>query len=165
MFGPHSRPRSRPSQAWRGQVVMWEAMVRMDMARRLKAHRALSLGLCSLALVGWGACAYAVGSSAGTQRDLRAELAHLRASQDQLLAEKTQHQAAVGDLAQLQAQIASARAELQALAKQREHANTQAAGHQDRAGLTKVLEGQTKGSKKERVAKPASKPAKVAAQT
>ena len=144
---------------------MWEAMVRMDMARRLKAHRALSLGLCSLALVGWGACAYAVGSSAGTQRDLRAELAHLRASQDQLLAERTQHRAAVGDLVQLHAQIASARAELAALAKQREHANTQAAGHQDRAGLTKLLDGQPNGSKKERVAKPASKPAKVAAQT
>ena len=94
---------------------MWEAMVRMDMSRRLKMHRTLSVLLCSLALGGWGACAYAVGSSAGTQRDLRAELARLRASQDQLLAER-QHRAAVGDLAQLQAQIASARAELAALA-------------------------------------------------
>jgi len=73
----------------------------MDMTRRLKMHRTLSVILCSLALGGWGAFAYAAGSSAGTQRDLRAELAHLRASQDQLLAEKTQHQAAVGDLAQL----------------------------------------------------------------
>ena len=36
---------------------MWEAMVRMDMTRRLKAHRALSLALCSLALGGWGAFA------------------------------------------------------------------------------------------------------------
>ena len=145
---------------------MWEAMVRMDMARRLKAHRALSLGLCSLALVGWGACAYAVGSSASTQRDLRAELAHLRASQDQLLTERTQHRAAVGDLVQLHAQIASARAELQALAQQREHAKAQApAGQQDRGGLTKLLDGQPNGSNKERIAKPASKPAKVAAQT
>ena len=143
---------------------MWEAMVRMDMTRRLKAHRALSLGLCSLALVGWGACAYAVGSSASTQRDLRAELAHLRASQDQLLTERTQHRAAVGDLVQLHAQIASARAELQA--QQREHAKAQApAGQQDRTGLTKLLDGQPNGSNKERVAKPVSKPAKVAAQT
>ena len=145
---------------------MWEAMVRTDMTRRLKMHRTLSVLLCSLALGGWGACAYAVGSSAGTQRDLRAELAHLGASQDQLLAERTQHRAAVGDLAQLQAQIASARAELAALAKQREHANAQApTSQQDRAGLTKVIEGRPKGSRKERVAKPASKATKVAAQT
>ena len=46
-----------PAKLGEVSVVMWEAMVRMDMARRLKAHRALSVGLCSLALVGWGACA------------------------------------------------------------------------------------------------------------
>ncbi len=143
-----------------------EGMVRMDIARRLKAHRALSLVLCSLALVGWGAFAYAAGSSASAQRDLRAELAHLRASQDQLLAERTQHRAAVGDLAELRAQVASARAELAALAQQREQAKVHAAAtQQDRTGLTKVIEGRPKGSNKERVAKPASKPAKIAAQT
>src|SRR3954451_6044125 len=62
-------------------------MVRMDMARRLNAHRVLSLVLCSLALVGWGAFA-----------DLCAELTQLKASQDQLLAERKQQQEAVGDL-------------------------------------------------------------------
>ena len=61
-------------------------MVRMDMVRRPKVHRVLSLVLCSLALVGWGAFA-----------DLRAELAHLKASQDQLLAERKQQQEAVGN--------------------------------------------------------------------
>ena len=138
----------------------------MDTTRRLKMHRTLSVGLCSLALGGWGACAYAVGSSAGTQRDLRAEAAQLRASQDQLLAERTQHRAAAGDLVQLHAQIASAREELQALAQQREQAKAQApASQQDRTGLTKLLENRPKGSNRERVAKPVSKPAKVAAQT
>lgn len=48
----------------------------------------------------------------------------------------------------------------------REASKAQApAGHQDRTGLTKVLDGQPKGSNKERIAKPVSKPAKVAAQT
>ena len=75
--------------------MLLRGMVRMDMARRLNAYRVLSLALCSLALVGWGAFA-----------DLRAELAQLKASQDQLLAERTQQQEAVGDLIQLQAKLA-----------------------------------------------------------
>src|SRR3954468_18591964 len=106
-------------------------MVRMDMARRPKVHRVLSLALCSLALVGWGAFA-----------DLRAELAQLKASQDQLLAERTQQQEAVGDLIQLQAKLVSAREELAALAHRREQAAAQvAAVQQDRTELTKWLEG------------------------
>ena len=63
--------------------MLLRGMVRMDMARRLNAHRVLSLALCSLVLVGWGAFA-----------DLRAELAQLKASQDQLLAERAQQQMA-----------------------------------------------------------------------
>jgi len=52
----------------------------MDMARRLKAHRVLSPILCLLILASWGAFAYSAGSSASTTRDLRAELAQLKAS-------------------------------------------------------------------------------------
>ena len=111
--------------------MLLRGMVRMDMARRLNAYRVLSLALCSLALVGWGAFA-----------DLRAELAQLKASQDQLLAERTQQQEAVGDLIQLQAKLVSAREELAALAHRREQAAVQvAAVQQDRTGLTKWLEG------------------------
>src|SRR4051794_1490877 len=83
-------------------------MVRMGMPRR-KAYRVLSLALCSLALVGWGAFA-----------DLRVELAQLKASQDQLLTERKQQQEAVGDLTQLQAKLVSTREELAALAHRRE---------------------------------------------
>jgi multidrug efflux pump subunit AcrA (membrane-fusion protein) len=133
-------------------------MVRMDMARRLNAHRVLSLVLCSLALVGWGAFA-----------DLCAELAQLKVSQDQLLAERKQQQEAVGDLTQLQAQIASARDELQAFDHKREQAKVQAAAvQQDRTELTKWLDGKrTKGSEKDsvRATKPSSKPARIAART
>ena len=114
----------------------------MHMARRLNAYRVLSLVLCSLALVGWGAVA-----------DLRAELAQLKASQDQLLAERTQQQEAVGDLIQLQAKLVSAREELAALADRREQAAAQvAAVQQDRTELTKWLEGRrAKGSQKSSV--------------
>src|SRR5215204_6151370 len=119
--------------------MLLRGMVRMDMARRLNAHRVLSLVLCSLALVGWGAVA-----------DLRAELAQLKASQDQLLAEQKQQQEMVEDLAQVQAQIASARNELEALAQKREQARAQiAAVQQDRTELTKWLEGRrAKGPQK-----------------
>jgi Tfp pilus assembly protein PilO len=114
-------------------------MVRMDMARRLNAYRVFSLALCSLALVGWGAFA-----------DLRAELAQLKASQDQLLAERKQQQEAVGDLTQLQAKLVSAREKLAALADRREQATAQvAAVQQDRTELTKWLEGRrAKGPQK-----------------
>src|SRR5215204_4610046 len=111
--------------------MVLRGMVRMDMARRLNAYRVLSLALCSLALVGWGAFA-----------DLRAELAQLKASQDQLLAERAQQQEAVGDLIQLQAKLMSVREELAALAHRREQAAAQvAAVQQDRTELTKWLEG------------------------
>jgi Tfp pilus assembly protein PilO len=111
--------------------MLLRGMVRMHMARRLRAYRMLSLALCSLALVGWGAFA-----------DLRAELAQLKASQDQLLAERIQQQEAVGDLIQLQAKLMSVREELAALAHRREQASAQvAAVQQDRTELTKWLEG------------------------
>ncbi len=114
----------------------------MDMARRLNAHRVLSLALCLLALVGWVAFAYAAGSSASAERRFREELAHLKASQDQLLAERIQQQEAGGDLIQLQAKLVSAREELVALAHRREQASAQvAAVQQDRTELTKWLEG------------------------
>jgi chromosome segregation ATPase len=117
-------------------------MVRVDMARRLKVHRVLSAVLGLLTLAGWGALAYSTGTSASTARDLRAELAQLKASQDQLLAERKQQQEAVGDLTQLQSQITSARDELQALAQKREQAKVRAAAvQQDRTELTKWLEG------------------------
>ncbi len=119
--------------------MLLRGMVRMHMAQRLNAYRVLSLALCSLALVGWGAFA-----------NLRAELAQLKVSQDQLLAERTQQQEAVGDLIQLQAKLVSAREELAALAHRREQAAAQvAAVQQDRTELTKWLEGRrAKGSQK-----------------
>jgi Tfp pilus assembly protein PilO len=111
--------------------MLLRGMIRMHMARRLRAYRMLSLALCSLALVGWGAFV-----------DLRAELAQLKASQDQLLAERIQQQEAVGDLNQLQAKLMSVREELAALAHRREQASAQvAAVQQDRTELTKWLEG------------------------
>ena len=135
---------------------MWEAMVRVDMARRLTAHRVLSPILCLLALVGWGAFAYAAGSSASTQRDLRAELADMKARQEQLLAERKHVQEAVGNLAQVQATLASARREPRrehgTRARQREQATAQiTTARHELASATKRLEGkQAKASETQR---------------
>src|SRR4051794_7911280 len=89
----------------------------------------------------------------------------LKASQDQLLAERKQQQEAVGDLSQLQAQIASARDELQALDHKREQAKAQSAAvQQDRTELTKWLDGKrTKRSEKDSIR--ATKPARSAGQS
>jgi chromosome segregation ATPase len=137
--------------------MLLRGMVRMDMARRLNAYRVLSLALCSLALVGWGAFA-----------DLRAELAQSKAAQDQLRAEREQQQAAVGDLAQIQANLAFARGELETLAQKREQAASQVvAAQQELVVLTKRRdEKQANASEKGSVrrAKLSSKPAQVAAQ-
>ena len=148
---------------------MLRGIVRMDMARRLKANRALSATMSFLALVGWGAFAYAAGSAASTTRDLRAELAQVKASQDQLVAEHKQQQEAAGDLAQVQAKLASARGDLEALTRKREQATAQvAAAQQELTTLAKRLEDRRakvseKGSAQ--AAKPPRKPARLAART
>src|SRR3954463_15154647 len=148
---------------------MRQGMARMDIKQRLKAHRTLSLILAFLALVGWGAFAYSAGSSSIATRDLRAELAQSTAAPGQPRAGRDQHQAAVGDLAQIQAKLASARGELDALARKREQATAQvAAVQQELMVLTKRRdERQAKGSEKAKVqaAKPSGKPARLAAQT
>ena len=147
---------------------MRRGMARIDMVRRLKAHRTLSLILTFLTLVGWGAFAYSAGSAAIATRDLRAELAQSKAAQDQFLAERDQHQAAVGDLTQIQAKLASARGELDTLAQKREQARAQVAtAQQELMVLTKRRdEKQAKVSEKGSVrgTKPSSKPARLAAQ-
>lgn len=76
---------------------MGTGAARMDMARRLNSHRVLSLVLCFLVLVGWGAFAYAAGYLASDMRDLRAELAQLKFGQDHLLVERSQPEA-IGNL-------------------------------------------------------------------
>jgi chromosome segregation ATPase len=148
---------------------MLRGMAQMDLKRRLTANRTLSVTMTFLALVGWGAFAYAAGSSVSTERQLRAELAQSTAAQDQLLAERNQQQAAVGDLGQLQAKLASAREDLETLAQKREQARAQiAAAHQELMVLTKRRdEKQAKVSETERAraTKPVSKPAQLAART
>jgi hypothetical protein len=108
----------------------------MDIKQRLKAHRTLSLILTFLTLVGWGAFAVSAGSAAIATRDLRAELAQLKASQDQVLAERNQQQVAAGDLAQAQAKLASAREDLDILAHKREQARAPPASEPHRRRST-----------------------------
>ena len=93
--------------------------------RRLNAHRVFSLVVGFCALIGWSGFAYSTGASANVQRELRAELAQLKGSQEQLLAERHQQRAALGDLTQVQSKLAAARADLAALTQRREQVNTQ----------------------------------------
>jgi cell division protein FtsB len=57
--------------------------------RQVNLYRNLALALSFLALVGWGT-AYFARASAAVQHQLREEVAQLKASQDQLLAERDQ---------------------------------------------------------------------------
>ena len=148
---------------------MLHGMVRMDLNRRLNANRALSAAMSFLALIGWGAFGYAAGSSVRAERQLRDELAQSKTDQDRLMTEQGQHQAAVGDLAQVQTKLASARSELESLAQKREQARAQvAAAQQELTTLAKRLEDRRakvseKGSAQ--AAKPLRKPARLAART
>src|SRR5215207_3576248 len=148
---------------------MLRGMAQMDLNRRLNANRTLSVTMTFLALVGWGAFAYAAGSSVSTERQLRAELAQSKAAQEQLLVKRNQQQVTVGDLAQVQAQVASSRGELESLAHKREQTRAQvAAAQQELTTLAQRLEDRrAKVSEKgtARGAKPPSKPARLAAQT
>ena len=147
---------------------MLRGMAQMDLRRRLNANRALSATMSFLALIGWGAFAYAAGSSVRAERQLRDELAQSKAAQEQLLVERNQQQVAAEDLAQIQAKLASSRGELDTLAQKREQARAQvAAAQQELTTLAKRLEDRrAKVSEKGSVrgAKPSSKPAQVAAQ-
>src|SRR3954468_18523507 len=154
-------------QSWRG-IVMLRGMVRMDLNRRLNANRALSATMSFLALIGWGAFAYAAGTSARAERQLRDELAQSKAAQEQLLAERNQQQVAAEDLAQILAKLAPSRGELETLAQKREQARVQvAAAQQELTTLAKRLEdrrakvsenGTVRGTKL------SSRPSQVAAQ-
>ena len=147
---------------------MLRGMVRMDLNRRLNANRALGATMSFLALMGWGAFAYSAGTSARAERQLRDELAQSKTDQDRLMTEHGHHQAAVGDLAQVQTKLASARGELETLAQKREQVASQvAAARQELVVLTKRRdEKQANASEKGGVrgAKLSSKPAQVAAQ-
>src|SRR4051812_10156857 len=87
-FQPYwGKPAVRNERGDRGNVGSIRSPVRASIlpnTRRLNAHRVLSLTVSFLALVGWGAFAYAAGSSASAERDLRAELAQLKANHTNL---------------------------------------------------------------------------------
>ena len=116
-------------------------MVRMDLTRRLDAHRALSLTVSFLALVGWGAFADSWDRRRAPSVISAPNWPNPKAAQDQLQAERDQQQAAVGELTQVQAKLVSARDGLDTLAQKRERASAQvAAVQQEMTLLTKRLE-------------------------
>jgi hypothetical protein len=144
-------------------------MPNVDVTRRLYANRIFSLVTSSLALIGCGAFVYSAGSSARVERGLRAELAQLASSQDQLLSERNQMVESVGDLTEVKAKIASARGELDTVIRAREQATAHVATvRQDLAAIKRRLDNTlVKVSEAGRVrsAERASKPARDTAST
>ena len=105
--------------------------------RQLSLYRNLGLAMAFLALMGWGT-AYFVRASAAVQHQLREEVAQLKATQDQLTAERDR----------AKAQLAAAQQELMVLTKLLEEA-------QEKASVTGSVPAPTAASK------PAHAPAKT----
>ena len=105
--------------------------------RQLSLYRNLGLAMTFLALMGWGT-AYFARASAAVQQHLREEVVQLKATQDQLLAERDQ----------ARAQLAAAQQEVMVLTKLLEES-------QDKASVTGSVPAPT----------PASKPARTPAKT
>ena len=105
--------------------------------RQLSLSRNLGLAMTFLALMGWGT-AYFARASAAVQQQLREEVAQLKATQDQLTAERDQ----------ARAQLAAAQQEGMVLTKLLEEI-------QDKASVTGSVPAPT----------PASQPARTPAKT
>lgn len=99
--------------------------------------RVLSLVLGLLALAGWGAFAYAAMTSGASQHQLQEQVAELKTSQGQLMAERDQAKAEATDLKsgrdqlvaerdEAKAQLSAARDEIAVLHKQLDEAQTKA---------------------------------------
>ena len=99
--------------------------------------RVLSLVLGLLALAGWGAFAYAAMTSGASQRQFQEQMAELKSSQGQLMAERDQAKAETTDLKsgrdqlvaerdEAKAQLSAARDEIAVLHKQLDEAQTKA---------------------------------------
>jgi peptidoglycan hydrolase CwlO-like protein len=98
----------------------------------VKTYRVLTLLMGLLALIGWGAFAYAAKSAAGAQArqeemdQLRQEMTQIRDNQEQLVAERDQARTQAAQLLaerdEARAQLATAQQEIAALQKRLEEA-------------------------------------------
>ena len=105
--------------------------------RQLSLYRNLGLAMTFLALMGWGT-AYLARASAAVQHQLREEVAQLKATQDQLTAERDQ----------AKAQLATVQQEVMGLTKRLEET-------QEKGAVTGSVPAPTAASK------PARTPAKT----
>jgi septal ring factor EnvC (AmiA/AmiB activator) len=132
-------------------------MSETGVTRNMTTLRVLSLAMGVLALTGWGSFAYAAKSSATAQQRLSEQVAELKISQGQALAERDQARAEAADLKTSHDQLITERDELKA-----QLAVTQ----QEVAVLTKKLEDlQAKASVTGSIRAPSGKPPRSSAQT
>ena len=153
----HNGDPSMPHPAKASVLVGIDGSPASELATGIAFDQASRRGVELVALHAW--------SDTGVYEFPGTDWSTFKSLEDQLLAERAQQQMAVGDLAQLQAKLASAREELAALDHKREQAKAQvAAVQQDRTELTKWLDGKrTKRSEKDSAR--ATKPARIAART
>lgn len=88
-------------------------------------HRAATVVSALVAAAGWGAFILVSHASSSIESELRAQVANLDRIQQELLSERAQAQATVGEWTQLQARIPAAREELTQLADARDQAQSE----------------------------------------
>jgi len=92
-------------------------MFQVSAPRLANVHRGLVLCLSLSAAAGWGSFAVARHSSAEVERQLRDQVASLQETQRQLLVERTKAQVSLTEMAQLRAELAAARSEINRLSQ------------------------------------------------
>jgi hypothetical protein len=97
-------------------------MFRESAPRLLNVRQGLILALSLSAAAGWASFALSRHLSAEMERQLRNQVADLQATGGQLLAETANTQASLAEMAQLRADLAAARSEINRLAQSREQA-------------------------------------------
>jgi hypothetical protein len=92
-------------------------MFQVPALRLANVHPGLIVGLSLLAAAGWGSFAVSRHSSAEMDRQLRDQVASLQESRAQLVAEGTKAQTSITEMAQLRAELAAARSEINRLSQ------------------------------------------------
>ncbi|EIM31192.1 hypothetical protein [Microvirga lotononidis] len=90
--------------------------------RLLNAHRGLILALSLSAAAGWTSFAIVGHTSAAVEHQFRDQVTSLQATQTQLVAEQTKARVSLSEMAQLRADLAAARREINQLSQSHEQA-------------------------------------------
>lgn len=97
-------------------------MIRRELPKQSEIHRAVIIVLGLAAISGWGAFALTSRSSAEIEDQLRGQISSLQETHVQLISERAQAQATMGEWEQLRVQIPTVREELRQMTDARDQA-------------------------------------------